>query len=338
MDLDLFRPHSQRRYVQSTQRALKKCCGCIHLRTGAWISCVLWAGFSLYFAILSFQNKSPFFSYLPSGPIMAYGITNLVLTLVSFWGLFAIFYDEPNFLRPFSHATWVGVMAVLIDGFVNVIIFITVHSDYQDWCIIESGNSLITKFNNANINLTIPTEIRTLDLYNCEKLWDNEVKFSFIVIVFMVVIYIYWAACIHSLSHKRAAMRIKERNMMEYNGLLPGSLGPPPLGPPPLGPQPLGPPPIIPFDPNSNVIILNNTRPRKQKTFSLRHLKPRRNSVHIETKLAHEAQIDRLRDRYARDQARESSLFGFDFKVEDGHVVDMERPLRKPVPVLSSNL
>ncbi|KAI9033983.1 hypothetical protein CLU79DRAFT_830331 [Phycomyces nitens] len=328
MDLDLFRPHSQRRYVQSNQRALKKCCGCIHLRTGACISCVLWAGFSLYFAILSFQNKSPFFSYLPNGPIMAYGITNLVLALVSLWGLFAIFYDEPNFLRPFSHATWVGVMAVLIDGFVNVIIFITIHSDYQYWCIIDSGNSLITKFNAASITLTIPTEIRTLDLYNCGKLWDNEVKFSFIVNVFMIVIYVYWAACIHSLSHKRAAMRIKERNMMEYNGLLPGPLGPP-LGLPPI--------PVIPYDPNSNVIILNNTRPRKQKSFSLRRLRPRRNSVHIETRLAHEAQIDRLRGRYARDQAREASLSGLDFKVEDGHVVDMG-PVRKPVPILSRDV
>lgn len=132
----LLRPFRRTKIVHTRSQALRKCCGCIHLRVGCALSCVFWA-VSLYIrlsfsshlekhltvgifivsysslvsAIQSYVNISiiptyiistshrllffpttAFFSYMPSSaPFIIFGIANMILAIVSLFGLLALY-------------------------------------------------------------------------------------------------------------------------------------------------------------------------------------------------------------------------------------------------------
>ncbi|CAO3630009.1 unnamed protein product [Mucor fragilis] len=49
-----------------------------------------------------------------------------------------------------------------------------------------------------NMNNTLYT-IETLpptNIYNCQKLWEDEIKFSLAIFILMTVCYIYWSLCV----------------------------------------------------------------------------------------------------------------------------------------------
>ncbi|KAI8394205.1 uncharacterized protein BYT42DRAFT_609940 [Radiomyces spectabilis] len=329
MDFNLLKPQIKNRYVHTSNQALRKCCGCIHLRVGAVFSCIIWAALSLYFAIISFQDQSPFFSYMPREPVLVFGVANLILTLVSLGGLFALFMDRWEVVRRFSHAVWVSIFLVLVDGLVNVILFITVRNDFQDWCISASSNHLQHLLPNSTDSTNF--DYQGGDFYNCDKLWQDELKFSFMAIILMMVLYVYWAACIYSFSHKKGAVRFTAARMGDP--AMAAAAGAMPAPPPPMMPAqfngngnaPGMMPPMPPQGmPNrSNIIVLQNEKPRsktkksiKKPSFSFRNMKPRRlrNTVHT----------------------LPSEDYLFDFKIaSDGHVIDFSE--MEPEPARTDN-
>ncbi|KAI7870308.1 hypothetical protein BDF14DRAFT_1721035 [Spinellus fusiger] len=175
--------------VHTRHQVLRKCCGLVHLRTGAILTCLVWATLSFYFAILSFQNTSIFFSYLPSGGAIAFRVSNVLLGGVSLGGLLTVIADKPDLLRPFSHAAWVSVFAVLVSGFVNGVLFITHYDAYQAWCIQVSSQSILQSVAIEQPDQTIGFALDK-DYYNCDGLWRDETKFSSVAIVLMVVLYV----------------------------------------------------------------------------------------------------------------------------------------------------
>lgn len=66
---------------------------------------------------------------------------------------------------------------------------------YMSWCLSNSKGSL-----NENIvvvtgeppaqSMINPTEITSLDTYNCQKLWEDELKFSLAILVIMTICYV----------------------------------------------------------------------------------------------------------------------------------------------------
>ncbi|KAI8336698.1 hypothetical protein BC941DRAFT_53189 [Chlamydoabsidia padenii] len=238
MEFQTAKPHSKKRYVHTNHQSLRKCCGCIHLRMGAVFSCLIWAAFSLYFAVISFQSQSPFYSYMSQAPLLVFGVCNLALFIISLGGLFTLFLNLAHAVQVFSHSLWVAVFLVLADTFVNMILFATMRSEYQGWCT-SAALSQISDTTHLDT---------TNDLFNCDKLWQDEFKFSLVCEFLMVNIYLYWATCIYSYSHKLAAVELWERGMLtgQVEGIAPFFQGlPGPIAPPD---QP-------------NVIVLQNEKP-----------------------------------------------------------------------------
>ena len=129
----LLRPFRRTKIVHTRSQALRKCCGCIHLRVGCALACVFWAvsligSFLAYISHLEkfivgilivsyiglvstiqsyvniiFQHESSlheftyfptiaFFSYMSSNaPFIIFGIANMILAIVSLFGLLALY-------------------------------------------------------------------------------------------------------------------------------------------------------------------------------------------------------------------------------------------------------
>ncbi|KAG0169313.1 hypothetical protein DFQ28_001150 [Apophysomyces sp. BC1034] len=195
-----------------------------------------------------------------------------------------------QYIRTLSHAIWVSIFLVLVDGFINVILFITVRGDYQDWCVASASTTINNNVQSSFPNSSVPFNFARSDFYNCDKLWQDEFKFSFIAILLMIVLYVYWAACIHSLSHKMYCVELTKMRLAsgDYQG---GPMGPAPvMGMPPNPIPPVVPPPPPPMANRPNIIVLNNEKPRRASkkkkrnttTFSFKTL-ARRSAVGAES-------------------------------------------------------
>ncbi|KAI8369104.1 hypothetical protein EDC96DRAFT_503869 [Choanephora cucurbitarum] len=176
-----------------------RCCGCIPLRLGCGIICLIWAAFSMYMAVLSFQSSSLFYSYMPSASITVFGVANLILSLVSIGGIIVLMTNFSPYVHTLSHAIFVSVFIVLVDTFVNIVLFITSRSNYHTSCISTSSNK-ITLDLASNTNSTLPTFDFANDYYNCRHLWEDELKFGIVFYILMLAFYGYWALCIYSYS------------------------------------------------------------------------------------------------------------------------------------------
>ncbi|KAI8885401.1 hypothetical protein K501DRAFT_246139 [Backusella circina FSU 941] len=191
------------RLIHSSHAYIYKCCGCIQLRAGSTVSCLIWAGLSLYFSILSFQAKSPFFSYLSATALYIFGTVNLILFGVSLGVLFSLFLKSSNAVRVSAIIAVISIIAVLIDTFANVILFIVHRSVYVEWCINTTSTSLGDVLNNSfPPNTTEEFSVTMADFYNCNRTWEDELKFSVLGIILLIVLYLYWWVCLYSYSIK----------------------------------------------------------------------------------------------------------------------------------------
>ncbi|KAI8060988.1 hypothetical protein BC940DRAFT_310856 [Gongronella butleri] len=242
MNFSTAKKFSQGRFVHTSHSSLRKCCGCIHLRVGSVLATFVWAGFSLYFAIISFQVKSPFFSYTQTAPAIVFGVVNLFLFIVSLLGVFCIFINSAQAVNYYIRMLWIMLFFVLGDAFINMILFGTYQGDYQTWCVNESQQALPNG-----------TALATsgLDYYNCSKLWQDEFKFTLICVSMMVILSLYWATCIYSYSHKLQAMELWALGMMQghVEGIVPYYH-----------------PPVMPAEPD--VIVLQNKKPSRYESKS----------------------------------------------------------------------
>jgi hypothetical protein len=81
--------------------------------------------------------------------------------------------------------------ALLIDTLANVILFIVHRSDYVDWCINTTSPSLGDILKNSFPKDTQQEfSVTMADFYNCNRTWENEVKFGVLGAILMIVLYV----------------------------------------------------------------------------------------------------------------------------------------------------
>ncbi|KAI9243546.1 hypothetical protein BDA99DRAFT_449047 [Phascolomyces articulosus] len=265
----LFRPFKKRRVMHTHNQALRKCCGCIHLRVGSAMACVIWMGLSLYFTIVSFQRQT-FYSYLSDAPLIIFGVANLLLALVSFAALFAVYLDHWSHIRTAQHSIFICLFIVLVDGLINVILFITQRDDYIFWCINAGQGGFESIVNITEVNVRH-------DFYNCSRTWEDELKFGLLAIFMMIGFYVYWAMCFRSYRIKKAIIvSTMVGAPVDHVAIpsMPGGGGPPPphLGGPHPHPPPMMPGGGMPMQPmgpggpgGRNIIVLNNSKPSSKE-------------------------------------------------------------------------
>ncbi|KAI8646432.1 hypothetical protein BD408DRAFT_410219 [Parasitella parasitica] len=250
-----------------------KCCGCISLRFGCVIICIIWAAFSMYMSVLSFQSSSLFFTYMINGPIIAYGLVNLGLSIVAMGGIAVLVTGSFHHIKTLSHAIFVAVFGVIVDAFANIVVFITQKDNYQTQCVAQASTTMSATLSNASFD-------NKIDYYNCDSLWQNELKFSIIFFALQFAFYCYWSLCIYSFS------LVLRGFMQEPYGGEPMMAGPPPPAAPGISMPPnamINTPAAggngAPFPNNDRqIIVLNNAKPssktkRRIDTFSFRNMK-----------------------------------------------------------------
>lgn len=292
----------------------------------------------MYLAVLSFQNSSLFYSYLPQAAITVYGVVNLILSLVSVGGLIILIVDVGRHVRTFSHAIFVCVFLVLVDGFINIILFITNQSNFNNWCVTTSSQTIIQNVNASGANTTLSGfDFSNGDFYNCHNLWQDELKFGIIFYILMFAFYVYWALCIYSFSLVRRSYHtsadLRDANI--------------PMGP--GGAVAMPTPAMInnggvagagPFPNDRSVIVLNNHKPRskstkKKDTFSFRNIK---------RSIAPSSAITPMQDNHHQQlqvpfggTTRRDSQFTIGFRLgPDGNIVDIENA-PSPTPTFINN-
>lgn len=89
-----------------------------------------------------------------------------------------------SYVRTTSHVIMVAVAAVLIDSLINAIIFMTLRSSYNTWCIDGASN----RFHSA-VNGTTAADMLDQDFYNCDRAWQDELKFGLLSFMMMTTFY-----------------------------------------------------------------------------------------------------------------------------------------------------
>ncbi|KAK4510265.1 translation machinery-associated protein 20 [Mucor velutinosus] len=186
---------------------------------GATISCIIWMGLSLYFAIISFQAKSPFYSYINTTAIYIFGTINLVFFGISLGTLLPIYFKSYHGIKRATLFIFVALAFLLLDMLINTILFIVDRDNYVSWCIRSASlnlNSILQQVQSNGTQEPTTTGFSTEmgDFYNCSRTWEDELKFSIMMTIVMIMVYSYWAISLHSYSHK---LRIDLRVMMTQN-------------------------------------------------------------------------------------------------------------------------
>lgn len=90
-----------------------------------------------------------------------------------------------------------NALGVLIVTLANFILFIIEKGSFNDWCIGSSANYVKNVYIDYNPNSTVTTRTslnstltNTTDVYNCERLFQDEVKWSLLCMVVMYVVYV----------------------------------------------------------------------------------------------------------------------------------------------------
>ncbi|KAG2213970.1 hypothetical protein INT47_001240 [Mucor saturninus] len=195
-----FQPISEVRY-ENGNPFNRKFCGCMSMRGGCAIACAIWLGVNTYIATISFQGYNPIFSFLNRPALYVLGSLSIVFGLVAFVLLYGLFVDKA---RPLE----IGVLLMsfivpiyLLDILANVFVFGIQKSLYMDWCLTNSrdtsSENLWIIYDDAlNSREFDPSSTSSLNTFNCQKLWEDEIKFSIAIFITMSICYIYWALCV----------------------------------------------------------------------------------------------------------------------------------------------
>ncbi|RCI03441.1 hypothetical protein CU098_007286 [Rhizopus stolonifer] len=133
-----------------------------------------------------------------------FGAINLVFFGICFGTLIPIYIKSTNGIRTAASVVNFTVAVVLIDTLINMILFIVQRDHYVEWCISTSDSlNLILE------NYQLP--IVKNDFYNCNRAWQDELKFTILSTLVMILVYGYWAISLTSYSVK---LRIKLKLMM----------------------------------------------------------------------------------------------------------------------------
>jgi hypothetical protein len=103
--------------------------------------------------------------------------------------------NKPHILRLSHMLTWCAVIAFLTDAFINIIIFGVLRGDYETWCLNKSRNYVdeqVTAIlgNGTQITFSFNPSQSGVDLYNCEKMWQDELKLGIVVWIVLTIVYV----------------------------------------------------------------------------------------------------------------------------------------------------
>lgn len=199
-----------------------KCCICIPTRIGVpliltawivgkkahsawfkdWLKLTQLQAVSLFFASFSFMNKSgkwargpkeqtahsktAFFSYFSAPATIVFGVINVLFVLVLLYGYtLHVIYRSVNRYRQYAKLFACFVSAILIDMFVNCILFAVKRDEFIHWCSSRSTDAF-------QRGTAIAFDTQTVDTleFNCYKLHDTEAKLSFMFLVFFVFVFV----------------------------------------------------------------------------------------------------------------------------------------------------
>ncbi|KAI7866142.1 hypothetical protein BDF14DRAFT_1816599 [Spinellus fusiger] len=194
--------------IHANHTYTRKFCGCMSLRGGSALACTLWLAIHLYVCVLSFQQKSPIFSYLDKNATIILAVICLVFSFAALMGLFSLFVNKPALLQHSHRLIWWIVIVFLIDMLVNSILFGIQWSQFNAWCVDRSRSRTdeeisATFANGTSIQLTLTPSLMGSDLYNCNRLWQDELKFSIAIYIMLMICYTYWALCMWSYTQKQ---------------------------------------------------------------------------------------------------------------------------------------
>ncbi|KAL0095664.1 hypothetical protein J3Q64DRAFT_1048323 [Phycomyces blakesleeanus] len=230
-----------------------RCCGCIDNRIGSMLACILWAAFSFYLAILAFMGSSPFFSHLDKIPLIVFGVINIFFGLVSLSG-FIILIVRSRYFAPRKSLVYLLVFsasAVLVDLFINLVLFGVDKSSFQEWCVEQSLYNFKVDFQKSTNITTVPINADS-DFYNCNRLYEDEFKWSLMAVVGIFIVYIHWILVIMSyIQSYRALFSVGYPN---------GSIVPVPLEP------------VLPAPPMVETML--NIPPKRKEILNYQNVKP----------------------------------------------------------------
>ncbi|CDS04171.1 hypothetical protein LRAMOSA07126 [Lichtheimia ramosa] len=187
--------------IHATHSYTRKCCGCMSLQAGGLLACGIWLGLNMYGAILSFQHKSPIYSYLDSVALIIQGIICVAFSIGAIFTVFSLITAKPLILRYAHRMMWVLVFIFIINFFIDLIVFGVQRPQFIDWCTGRSRSRLDEQQSN-----NLPAQGGDEDVYNCNKLWEAELKFAIVIFIMISLCFMYWALCIWSYSQKQISL------------------------------------------------------------------------------------------------------------------------------------
>ncbi|KAI8887824.1 hypothetical protein K501DRAFT_283104 [Backusella circina FSU 941] len=103
-----------------------------------------------------------------------------------------------------ANAVAFSVIAVLVTALVSFILFVSEKQDFLDWCITSSTsyvNATYNEVNTASSKSTINLST-SIDYYNCERLFQDEVKWSLMCLAVLLAVYLHWIVIIYTIRSK----------------------------------------------------------------------------------------------------------------------------------------
>ncbi|ORX60480.1 hypothetical protein DM01DRAFT_1404739 [Hesseltinella vesiculosa] len=197
-----IQPHERKRVIHGLHSYTRKWCACMSLRGGSTLSCLIWMALNLYPCILAFQGRSPIFSHIDSTALTIQGVVCLIFTLIAAYCLFALFVNQPGMLGVAHRSMWCIVVVFLVDFFVNIVLYGVQQDQFQDWCVGKSRSAISNEIQGNASTIVFTPHYGGSDLYNCTRLWQDEVKFSVIIFLMVSFCYVYWATCLWSYEQK----------------------------------------------------------------------------------------------------------------------------------------
>ncbi|CAO3610015.1 unnamed protein product [Cunninghamella echinulata] len=130
----------------------------------------------------------------------------LLFVLLAMFALFAVFVNMPGTLNFAHRSMWFMVIVFLVDFFVMLVLFGVNQPDFLNWCVNKSReaakNEISQTMNTTDVQWSFDPYVQGSDLYNCNKLWQDEVKVGVIFFIMVAVCYVYWATCLWSYEQK----------------------------------------------------------------------------------------------------------------------------------------
>ncbi|KAI8993222.1 hypothetical protein BDB01DRAFT_847128 [Pilobolus umbonatus] len=183
-------------------------CGKLPILYGGPLVCMIWIAINLYVCILSFQKKSPIYSHLDNSLYVIQGLVCLWFLISALFSLYFFCTDVIRLLRRSDQMTWTIVTVFLITYFIIMVIFGVKKRSFITWCISKSRDRL-----NETVTTTLPDGTvfvlsfipgsSDTDLYNCSRVWVNEIKLSVIVFIILLVTYVHSAICFYYFTRSR---------------------------------------------------------------------------------------------------------------------------------------